>query len=192
MSIEELLKKSTELERQTSNAEAIELYNAVLNTPKGAVLEIGSASGGTTLMLIGASSLVDKMVYSVDPYPSEIEGDALYYTEGLMNKFKESFKRNILNGEYFNIIQYQKYLSECIDWIPELSLVFIDGCHELSEVQKEFVLIYPKVIKGGRIYIHDIQWQDGQKSKTKETGLSNIPTWIGGGEIIETMLKIQK
>ena len=162
-----------------SPGETMELYNAVINSPAGDVVEIGSASGGTTIALIKAAEKVGKMVYSVDPYPEELEGVASYYDKGLMKKLKADFKRNILNGQYKNILQFNEDLSKCIGGIPSgLSMVFIDGLHEYASAMNEFVLVYPLVVSGGWIYIHDTCWDKGQLSGTVETGLLRIPTNI--------------
>jgi len=189
----ELLELWREFEAQTTISQIYELYDAVLNTPSGDVVEIGSARGGTTIVLIEAAKQVGKFVYSVDPYPEEMEGKAYGYTPGLMNEFKERFTKNILNGKHLNIIQFNNDLAGCIDLIPDnLSVVFIDGCHEFSFVQKEYELIWPKIVKGGILYIHDIYWGDGQVSKTARGGLTGVAEWLGRGVDVGNMLRIEK
>ena len=189
----ELLELWREFEAQTTISQIYELYDAVLNTPSGDVVEIGSARGGTTIVLIEAAKQVGKFVYSVDPYPEEMEGKAYGYTPGLMNEFKERFTKNILNGKHMNIIQFNNDLAGCIDLISDnLSVVFIDGCHEFSFVQKEYELIWPKIVKGGILYIHDIYWGDGQVSKTARGGLTGVAEWLGRGVDVGNMLRIEK
>jgi len=179
MKFNDALSLRTGFSPQNTMEDIVELYNGVINSPEGDVVEVGSASGGSTIMLIAAAEEVGKMVYSVDPYPEELEGNATHYTSGIMRTFRENFKRNILNGKYKNIIQYNENIIFCIDKIPnKLSVVFIDGCHELSHVQTEVDLLLPKLAVGGRLYIHDIKLELGQISKTKETGLCQINDWI--------------
>lgn len=157
----------------------ITLYNMVLNTPPGAVVEVGSASGGMTIMLIGAAEEVNKQVISVDPYPEELEGKASNYDLKLMSILKGLFKKNILDGPWTNIVQYNENLSNCIDKIPDqISVGFIDSCHELSYVQNEILLLAPRVVPGGYLFIHDTNWPCGQISKTPETGLTHISKWM--------------
>ena len=188
----EILNLWSKYEGQTTLAQVTELYNAALNTPAGDIVEIGSASGGTTIVLILAGQMIGKRVYSIDPYPVELEGKAVFYNPGLMESLKDKFKKNILNGKYENIIQFNEYLKDCIDKIPDnLSLVFIDGCHELSCIEQEYELLYPKVIRGGIIYIHDIDWNEGQLSKSVEGGPARFAE-LKGGENIHNMLKIIK
>jgi predicted O-methyltransferase YrrM len=175
MTFEDALLLRKIFKSQTTIEEATALYNGVLETPEGAILEVGSATGGTTVMLLAAAEQVCKHVYSVDPYPIEYESLALNYTEGIMSQFKQEFKENILDGSWYNITQFNDTLYDCWDHIPnDLSLVFIDSCHELSVLINELKLVFSKVRKGGRIYIHDVLAKIGQLSKTGETGLINI------------------
>ena len=175
MVLEEALILRRFFKSQTTFEESVELFNAILFAPEGDVVEVGSASGGTTIVLIGAAEQKGKMVYSIDPYPEEYEGKALHYTPGIMKELKEEFKKNILEGSWRNVIQFNETVEECIDKIPEgLSVVFIDSCHELSILQKEIKLLYPKLAVGGLMYVHDVYSEVGQLSQTKETGLAQI------------------
>jgi predicted O-methyltransferase YrrM len=175
MEFEEALKLHSKFNAQTRHNEVGYLYNTVIDTPKGDVVEIGSACGGTTIVLIAAAEKVNKMVYSVDPYPEKLEKVADKYTPGIMKNFKETFKNNILTGKWNNIIQYNVDITDCIDKIPDnLSVVFIDGCHEYSYVLNEYNMLFPKLVKNGKMFIHDCKGPIGQISRTKDTGVSNI------------------
>ena len=188
-----LLKLHQQFEAQTSCIDALTIYDAILRTPSGAVVEVGSACGGTTIVMIQAARRRNKMVYSVDPYPVEFENKAASYKEGLMNEFKKKFRQNILNGQYKNIVQFNSDLNDCIDSIPKhLSVVFIDGCHEFEFLKREFDLLWPRIIRKGIIFIHDIQCEKGQLTGTDEGGLSNILKHVKGEIISDYMLKIVK
>ena len=174
---------------QATVGETTELYNAVISSPPGPVVEIGSASGGTTIALILAAEVVNKKVISVDPYPEELEEVAYCYPKGLMKQLKADFARNILSGGHKNIIQYNLDLSLCIDHIPDnLSVVFIDGLHEYANAMNEFTLLYPLVVKGGWIYIHDTCWGEGQLHRTVESSLARIPGQIDKSLFVETKM----
>jgi len=160
---------------QTGRLEIRELYDAIMATPDGDVVEVGSATGGTTIVLIGASERIGKTVYSIDPYPESFEGNANDYTPGLMKLYKDTFQKNILSGQWKNIIQYNETVTECIDKIPDkLSVVFIDGCHEYFHVLTELELLFPRLVKDGMLFIHDTNWNIGQVSKVKGSGVSQI------------------
>jgi predicted O-methyltransferase YrrM len=183
MTHDEVYKEAINLFRSFKPQSMVEevtfLFDKVLETSKGDVVEIGSASGASTIVLIKAAELVNKNVISVDPYPVELEGVAMHYAEGITSALKEEFKKNILNGNYQNIVQYNEDIKDCINKIPDgLSVVFIDGLHELDNALTEFNLLYPKVMKGGWICFHDTTdvplWSLGQLSQTPEGGLINI------------------
>ena len=159
----------------TKPSERMELYKAVLETTAGAVLEVGSWKGKTTLVLIEAAKQVGKHVYSVDPYPEELESKVEAYAPGICARMKGEFRRNVLNGEFDNITQFNNTLGDCIDKLPqELSVVFIDGLHEYGAVENELKLVYPRLVECGRVYIHDTSWAVGQLSGEKSGGVCNI------------------
>jgi predicted O-methyltransferase YrrM len=174
---------------QATVGETTELYNAVVSTPAGTVVEVGSASGGTTIALVLAAQEVNKKVISVDPYPEELEDVAYCYPKGLMKQLKADFARNLLSGEYKNIVQYNVDLKFCLQHIPDhLSVVFIDGLHEYDSAMNEFTMLYPLVVPGGWIYIHDTCWGEGQLHRTAETSLARIPGQIDKSLFSETKM----
>lgn len=178
---------SQEYKSQVSLLQATELYNAVLNTPDGCVVEVGSATGGTTVILVEAANQRGKKVYSVDPYPEELEGVARDYFKGSMQMYKESFDRNILQ-RYPEVTQFNTQLKDCIDHIPDnISVAFVDGLHELSYVKEEYLLLLPKMVKGGIMYFHDMGFYIGQLSP--EGALTEFPKWVQKGEVIEQEIK---
>ena len=159
----------------TKPSEREELYKAVVETPTGAVLEVGSWRGKTTLVLIEAAKQVGKQVYSVDPYPEELEGKVGAYTPGICARMQDAFRENVLNGEFDNITQFNYALGDCINRLPqELSVVFIDGLHEYGAVETELKLVYPRLVECGRVYIHDTSWAVGQLSGAERGGVCNI------------------
>jgi predicted O-methyltransferase YrrM len=193
---DELIKLKALFESQTSDEQSMELYNAILDTPPGDVVEVGSAAGGTTVVMIHAAMLVGKNVISIDPYPEEFEEKAQGYTKGLMAGYRDKFAINILN-RYDNIIQYNKSTEDCIEKIPDnLSLVFIDGMHELEFTKRESELLFPKLVKGGVMYFHDILFDHGQVTQIKGQGVWNIKDYFPGAEFVGKhpwiMLKVKK
>jgi predicted O-methyltransferase YrrM len=188
-----MLKMHRDFEAQTGIIDALEIYKSIIHTPAGAVIEIGSACGGTTIVMILAARKRNKMVYSIDPYPEDFEDKAAEYRTGLMKEFKDKFRLNILNGKYQNIIQINKDIKDCIDSIPRhLSVIFIDGCHEFEFLKREFDLLWPRLVHRGVMYIHDIQCEKGQLTGTEEGGLKNILNYVKGEVISEFMLKLVK
>lgn len=174
INLDDVLKLGAKFNSQTTIAESVELYRGVLNTPDGDVVEVGSASGGTTIVLVKAAGQVGKKVYSIDTYPEDLTGIATHYVEGFNEQAKKEFRENLLTGEY-NVEQFNVDVQHCLDRLPiNLSVVFIDGLHELSFAIAEFNLLFPRVVAGGRIYIHDTNWTIGQLTQSEENGLSRI------------------
>jgi len=170
-------KLALSFDKQVTNVEGEGLYRSVLETPAGDIVEVGSASGGSTVYLIEAALKVNKKVWSVDPYPESYEDKALYYSPGITSLLKNSFEKNILK-KYPEIVVVQiiDFLENCIDKLPRsLSVVFIDSCHEFNLVKKEFDLLYPRVVSGGVILIHDVRWRKvGQLSNSLEGSVTNM------------------
>jgi predicted O-methyltransferase YrrM len=163
------------------------LYNTIIDSPVGDVIEVGSATGGTTVIMICAAELVGKKVYSIDPYPVDLEDKATHYYAGIMSEYERKFEENILTGQWNNVIQYKSTLSDCREKLPKNpSIIFIDSCHELALVQSEVDIAYNILVPGGYLYVHDVVWPLGQLSKTPESSLSNIPKWINKYEFSET------
>lgn len=172
MKIEEAKKLRLQFGSQVHEDECIELYNKVIEGPPGPIVEVGSATGGSTIFLIAAAQEVGKMVYSIDTYPNM---PGVYAAE----KWKELFRKNILNGNYDNIIQYNEDVTKCIDKIPDgLSLVFIDGCHQYEFASNDFDLLFPKLVSDGWLYMHDARWKDGQASGKPNDGIIAVTNRI--------------
>jgi cephalosporin hydroxylase len=198
MTFEELQPLKTQFKSQTTNKEAEELYNTIISSCPGDVVEIGSAWGGTTIVLVCAGEIASKTIYSIDPYPVELEGVAAHFPIGLCKDLKDGFTANILNGKYSNVFQFNEDATVCAHKIPnELSVVFIDGLHEFENVKRELDTMVPKIASGGFLFIHDTDWTQGQLTGTYEESLANIYEWIKNYPVkdvtrIDSMLKCQK
>lgn len=174
MTLDDAMKYWAEFKSQVERTQAKELYRGVIKSPPGAVLEVGSAAGGTTVVLIAAAQEAGKRVISIDPYPEELEGSAEHYIPGAMRARKLEFQKNILN-RFENVTQINEDVSSCVGELPLLSMVFIDGLHELDFVLRDIRLLYPLLVPGGYMYLHDVDWKHGQLSGTTAGGLCNLP-----------------
>jgi predicted O-methyltransferase YrrM len=179
MNFEGSFKLAKQYGAQTEPWEMADLYDAILATPAGDVLEVGSASGGTTIVLFAAAEQVRKRVYAVDPYPVELEGVASHYLAGSMARLRESFRSNILKR--FDVTHFPVTLEAAIDRIPPLSVAFIDSLHELDQCRAEFDLVYGKMVPGGMIFVHDVGWELGQLTRKKEGGLRHMSQVVADG-----------
>ena len=137
-------------EPQCDAETGVELYNAVLKSPPGDVIEIGSAFGGSTVWLVGAAQEVGKGVISIDPYP---ESDYVYAS--VTPIWKKFFKNNFLDY-YDNIIQHNCDMTECVELLPDtISVGFIDGCHDNKHADREFVALTDRLCHDGRLILDD-------------------------------------
>ena len=126
------------------------LYNAVLHSPEGDVIEIGSAFGGSTVFLIGAAQVIGKQVISIDPYPT---GDYCY--ANVTPAWKAFFKNNFLDY-YDNIVQHNCDITECLGSLPDtISVGFIDGNHNTENANREFGILMKKLCSGGYLVLDD-------------------------------------
>lgn len=145
---------------QSSGLVTLQLVQLVLNTPSGSVIEIGCHVGGTTIELAKVAKTVGKQVIAVDPYERTHEFfPDRGYTVGVEKLliWKSQFRENVVD-KFDNVIWYHNDITECIDKIPDLSVIFIDGRHEYECVYREFTLLLPKLVSGGAMVIHDINW----------------------------------
>ena len=162
----ELAEKRNRIGCAVHQIECEALFEAVLSTPPGDIVEVGSAWGGSTLYLAEAALLTrEKRVISVDPYPEELEGtkqEIGWYQKGMCARMKQSFKENVLD-KYLNVEQYNTDINGCIAKIPDgLSVVFIDGRHDGDYSRIDYEALFPKIRVGGMMIMHDMCWLDPQ------------------------------
>jgi len=138
------------------------LYDCIISSPPGAVIEIGSYLGFSSLAMCIGCRDSGKTFYSIDPYPVELEGKAWGYRVGVCSIAKEGYRRNILEN-FPESHQINKDLGECIDELPDqFSVVFIDGLHDGVNVKNDFELTFPRLISGGWMVIDDSTWTANQ------------------------------
>jgi predicted O-methyltransferase YrrM len=149
------------------------LYNAVLNSPEGDIIEIGTAFGGSTVFLIGAAQVIDKQVISIDPYPT---GDYCYAK--ITPVWRAFFKNNFLD-HYDNIVQHNCDITECLNLLPgTISVGFIDGDHHTENANREFDILLEKLCPGGYLVLDDTHLESLQTVAARicEPQFSHIET----------------
>ncbi|HAJ57179.1 MAG TPA: hypothetical protein DCL35_05355 [Candidatus Omnitrophica bacterium] len=111
---------------------------------EGAVVEIGSFKGRTTISLAYGSYLKNReKVYAVDPQEK--------------HEVKQLFLKNIRNSGVQAYISPIFKISEDAagDFHGPIRLLFIDGCHEYGYVKKDILLWKGLLSEGGIIAMHD-------------------------------------
>jgi len=114
--------------------EAEALYR-LANKSKGAIVEIGSLRGMSTVCLAGGK----KKVYAIDTHERGTE---------------EEFDAN--TKDFKNIVKMTMTSERAAkDFDKPVGLIFIDGDHDYEAVRLDFDLWYPKLVKGGWMAFHD-------------------------------------
>ncbi|MBI5873354.1 MAG: class I SAM-dependent methyltransferase [Candidatus Omnitrophica bacterium] len=111
---------------------------------EGAIVEIGSFKGKTTVSLAYGSKLNRReKVWAVDPQRDPA--------------VKEVFLKNITSARMEDhIIPVFKTSEEAVkDFSGPIRLLFIDGCHEYEFVKRDIMLWKDRLIDGGIIALHD-------------------------------------
>jgi predicted O-methyltransferase YrrM len=147
--------------------EAQALYQHALRaSAKGAVLEIGSYCGKSTIYLGLACRANNATVFALDHHRGSEEHQlgeffhdpALYDAgEGVMDSFKE-FRRNIRRAGLDDIVVPVVAGSEAAarHWRTPLAMLFIDGGHSLEAALTDYRCWTAHLIRGGILAIHDV------------------------------------
>jgi len=140
-----LTKKESKLLYELSNN-----YNG-----KGAIVEIGSWKGKSTIYLAWGSKKGKKnKVYAIDPHSGSLE-----HKEELGKVWTfEDFKKNIKKGKVNDIISPIVNTSENAskEFKKKVGILFIDGSHEYKDVKNDFKNWFNKIENNGIIAFHDV------------------------------------
>lgn len=145
--------------------EANALYNYAVKS-RGAILEVGSYCGKSTVFLGTAAKEHNGVVYAVDHHRGSEEhqlGEEYHDSDlydasiELMDTFKE-FRKNMraadLDDTVVPIVSTSKVAARY--WHTPLSMVFIDGGHSLEAAEADYRSWAAHVEIGGILAIHDL------------------------------------
>jgi cephalosporin hydroxylase len=135
-------------------SELIQMLEAVQERKPRTVVEIGTASGGTLLLLCCVVER-DATLASIDLPGGKFGGGYSAWKIPLYQDFAgESQKLHLLRGNSHSDAMFHNLVSvlsgEAIDFL------FIDADHTYEGVRRDFQLYSPLVAKGGLIGFHDI------------------------------------
>lgn len=134
-----------------------------------AVIEIGTASGGT-LFLLTKVSAEDAVIISIDLFGGKFGGGYYAWKTPLYRSF-------ILPKQKIHLLRGNSHEPGIVRKVEDMLLkrradvVFIDGDHSYEGVKRDFELYKPLVRKGGVIAFHDIALHP------KETGCAVHSFW---------------
>jgi predicted O-methyltransferase YrrM len=140
------------------------LFKLAKKVKEGAIVEIGSWKGKSTICLALGSKLSPKRrVFAIDPHTGSSEHQSAYGSKvWTFDVFKENIKRANVEDMIEPIIETS---SEAVkNFKHGIGLVFIDGAHEYDDVKTDFLNWFPKVVEGGVVVFHDtIGWLGPRK-----------------------------
>jgi len=136
--------KKLTLGHQVSDREAICLYSLAKKASEGAIVEIGSNRGRSTVYLAKGCEIAGTVnrVYAIDPH---FDGTELIFRENMQKA----------GVSHIVVPMVMKSEEAAKQWHQPVSLLFIDGAHDYENVRKDFVLWEPSVITGGMVCFHD-------------------------------------
>src|SRR5262245_36875384 len=117
-------------------------------TGRGAIVEIGSWKGKSTIYLArGSLGGSRTKIHAVDPHTGSPQH---WETMGEVHTFEE-FQRNIRAAKVDDLVVPHVDFSVAIARRFELPVefIFIDGLHEYEGVKADFEAWFPKVLEGG-------------------------------------------
>ena len=150
------------------------LYGLAKSGPgKGAIVEIGSWKGKSTIWLAkGSKSTNREKVFAIDPHTGSVEhrkalGDHV-------NTGRE-FRRNIKRAEVEDWVVplVMRSTEAAVNWREPVRLLWIDGSHEYEDVKSDFVLWERHLVDDGIIALHDSFGFAGPRRVIKELLLTS-------------------
>jgi hypothetical protein len=137
--------KNGNLGEMTSFIETVFLYRcAKQGYGQGAIVEIGSFKGRTTIALaLGSKAARREKIYAIDPLTDP--------------QIREIFTANISQAQVADqvIPVFKRSAAARQDFNDGIRLLFIDGCHDYERVKEDIVLWKDALIEGGIIALHD-------------------------------------
>jgi MMP 1-O-methyltransferase len=120
-------------------------------TGKGAIVEIGSWKGKSTICLgRGSQAGSGVPVYAVDPH-----------TDGRFGDFVSNVERAAIAELVRPVPSLSQTAADSFD--EPIELLFVDGAHTYELVLEDFEKWVPKVVDGGWVAFHDTTWTAGPR-----------------------------
>ena len=167
MDIEETKKFCNKIEGFMLDKEGELLFNLAKNCKgKGAIVEIGSWKGKSTIWLANGSKNGNNVkIYAIDHHIGSSE-HKIYGTKiQTFQQFKQNIKKAKVEDIVFPIVKTSKEASE--NFSEDIEFIFIDGAHEYEYVKLDFDLWFPKVLDDGIMAFHDTLGWIGPKKFVK-------------------------
>ncbi|HEX7705812.1 MAG TPA: class I SAM-dependent methyltransferase [Thermoanaerobaculia bacterium] len=130
---------------------------ALLERPDGAIVEIGSYCGRSTVAIARAAQTVtsNPRVVAIDPHEGLVgasdSDEGLHDTPPTLDRFLENIRRAGVS----TIVEPVVDRSTRVQWTDPISMLFIDGLHDYESVLADYGHFAPWVTGGGTIVFDD-------------------------------------
>lgn len=154
MTDQELVSAVTRVEGQISPREALLLYTLAKRATRGAIVEVGSYRGRSTVALaLGSREGAQAPVYAVDPHAPFV--GALGGVFGPHDRVQ--FLQNVLAAGVAEVVHPVALPSTVASraWSGPIAVLFLDGDHTLDAVARDVEAWLPHVPPGGIVVFHD-------------------------------------
>jgi len=128
-------------------------------TADGAVLEIGSHKGRSTVVMAKAGEMLSDgtqagELHACDPLTSPAATDPTLYTKDV----RDVFDKNLSNAGVTDKVTFHQMLSSELapTWNKPLRLLWIDGDHTYAGAKLDFDLFSPHLVPGAIVALHDV------------------------------------
>ncbi|MDH4269083.1 MAG: class I SAM-dependent methyltransferase [Dehalococcoidia bacterium] len=144
------------------------IHQRALYKLEGDIIEIGAYMGRGTAKLARFAQTYGKKVYAIDVFDPSLDktlsrsgikaGDvyeAFLQGRSMLEAYRESTRA------FDNIVTIRED-SQKVSFPREQRFIFgfIDGCHQQSHVENDFHLIWPHLVSGGVVGLHDYEFDD--------------------------------
>jgi len=165
-----------------------------LHELEGDIIEIGAYMGRGTAKLAEFAQRYDKRVYAIDVFDPSLDktmsktgikaGDV--YQAFLQGRsMLEAYQKS--TGGFDNIVTIRED-SKKVGFPEEQRFIFgfIDGCHQQSYIENDFHVIWPHLVSGGALGLHDYKFDDWPEvTKAADKLIREHKTEIGEAYEIE-------
>ena len=123
--------------------------------PLGAIVEIGSYCGRSTVVLAHAARAfgADQRVVAIDPHLGQV--GAADQRVSQVAPSREKFLHNIAAANVADVVELVEQYSTQVAWNRPIGLLFIDGLHDYVNVSRDFAHFSPWVASRGYVAFHD-------------------------------------
>lgn len=172
--------------RRRLDAEVLSLVAA--NAPPGKMLDIGTYLGHSAARM--AVNSPSSIVYTVNIHPDELLAGGEFVTGTPKVEEIGSFYREK------GIANIRQIFANTKNWqvpgeICDLSLVYVDGCHDTECVYNDTKLVIDRLVKGGFILWHDCSPNYRSNYVWIDAAMKGIEKLLENGVITPYILNVQ-